>query len=145
MFVELLGNIYKHHILGQTAGGTFWATFGENWASFSSNIGQHCMLKSLIRTPWKIFYLTAALGTSLGVKRIAHSPRPPPTRHRHLHRLKHLYYFLSYVTCSADDTSRRHSSFVCALVSARLVYILELERKNNSSVWNFKPESENGR
>ena len=79
MFVELLGNIYKHHIFGQTAGGTFWATFGENWASFSSNIGPHCMLKSLIRTPRKIFYLTAAIGTSLGVK----TDRLRPVHHRH--------------------------------------------------------------
>ena len=42
MIGNFLGYFEKPHSYAKTALGTFWATFGKNWATFNSNIWSHC-------------------------------------------------------------------------------------------------------
>ena len=49
MIVDFLGNFKNPHSCVKTADATFWATFGNIWATFYSNIWSHWLRQKLRR------------------------------------------------------------------------------------------------
>ena len=43
MYGDQVDYFERHHLLSETAGNTFWATFDKNWATFNSDILSHCI------------------------------------------------------------------------------------------------------